>query len=282
VVIAIMGILMGLLLAGVQRVRSAADRSVCTNNLRQINLALHMYHGAHGVLPPGVSYNDGADPFPFMGWQTRILPYVEQQGLWDRSIQAFVQDMNFEHNPPHIGFATAMPLYGCPTDSRTSVPQEAAPGFFVALTSYLGVAGSGPASTDGVLFLDSRVRFAEISDGLSSTLFVGERPPSADEGYGWWYGGLGQAKDGSADTVLAVREKNRNPFYAPGCPLGPYEFGPGRLTNQCDALHYWSLHPGGGGHFAFGDGSVRFLSYSAAGLLPALATRAGREVVALE
>jgi prepilin-type N-terminal cleavage/methylation domain-containing protein/prepilin-type processing-associated H-X9-DG protein len=280
VVIAIMGTLTGLLLAAVQRVRQAAARTSCSNHLRQIGLALQMYHDANHSLPPGVSYQDGADPFPFMGWQARLLPYIEQQALWEATVKAFGQDRWFENNPPHMGFATVIPIYNCPMDSRVASQFDPHTGTTVAHTSYLGVAGSGPARTDGVLFLDSHVRFPEVTDGLSNTLFVGERPTSADGMFGWWYGGTGQGKDGSADTVLDVREHNRNPFRFPDCPLGPYEFGPGRIVNQCDALHFWSLHAGGG-HFAFGDGSVRFLSYSAASIMPALATRAGGESVVI-
>jgi prepilin-type processing-associated H-X9-DG protein len=143
------------------------------------------------------------------------------------------------------------------------------------------VSGTNQFRKDGVLYLDSQTRFAAITDGLSQTLFVGERPPSAQGNFGWWYGGWGQNKDGSGDTVLSVRERNLNSIYAPGCPVGPYEFGPGRIDNQCDTFHFWSLHIGGGAHFLFGDGSVRFLRYSAAPLMPALATRSGGETFML-
>ncbi|HEV2947513.1 MAG TPA: H-X9-DG-CTERM domain-containing protein [Gemmataceae bacterium] len=64
------------------------------------------------------------------------------------------------------------------------------------------------------------------------------------------------------------------------CPPGPYEFGPGKVDNQCDVFHYWSLHRGGA-NFLMVDGSVHFIHYSAAPLMPALATRSGREVVSL-
>jgi prepilin-type processing-associated H-X9-DG protein len=76
--------------------------------------------------------------------------------------------------------------------------------------------------------------------------------------------------------VLGVRERNVEGVV--GCLPGPYAYGRGRLSNQCDQFHFWSLHVDGA-HFLFADGSVRFLSYSADGVLPALATRAGGEVV---
>jgi prepilin-type processing-associated H-X9-DG protein len=110
---------------------------------------------------------------------------------------------------------------------------------------------------------------------------AGERPPSADFWYGWWYAGFGQAGTGSGDMLLGVRERNRGGYiYTYFCAPGPYSFSPGRFDNQCDLFHFWSPHPGGA-HFLFGDGSARFLGYAADPILPALATRAGGEVAAL-
>jgi prepilin-type processing-associated H-X9-DG protein len=110
---------------------------------------------------------------------------------------------------------------------------------------------------------------------------VAERPPSADLNFGWWYGGGGQSKDGSGDSVLGVREMYVGPFGSGQlCPAGPYHFGSGEISNQCDAFHFWSLHSGGA-NFLFCDGSVRFLAYSADSILPALATRAGSERVSV-
>ncbi|MCI0464385.1 MAG: DUF1559 domain-containing protein [Gemmataceae bacterium] len=276
VVIAIVGVLIGLVIPAVQRVRDAAARTQCSNNLRQIGLALHQYHQAHGSLPPGVSYRDGADPHPFMSWNARLLPYLEQNALWEQSLQAYAQDPVFLHNPPHTGSATVVPVYGCPSDGRTLAVGDKYPRAF---TAYLGVEGTGPGKGDGLLFLDSRVRFANITDGTSTTLLVGERPPSEDQVFGWWYAGEGQEKDGSCDMVLNVREVVRSP-YGPGCPFGPYNFKPGRVSNQCDAFHFWSLHINGA-HFLFADGSVRFLSYSADPLFPALASRSGGEATSV-
>ena len=97
--------------------------------------------------------------------------------------------------------------------------------------------------------------------------------------FGWWYAGWGQDRDGDADMVLGVRAMHRS-IYAPECPLGPYSFELGSFTNQCDTLHFWSPHPGGA-NFAFADGSVHFLRYSADSIMPALATRAGGEVASI-
>ena len=78
--------------------------------------------------------------------------------------------------------------------------------------------------------------------------------------------------------ILGVRERNILLGRLGSCPPGPYQFRPGTVTNQCDMFHFWSLHDGGA-HLLFADGSVRFLTYDADGILPALATRAGGEVV---
>jgi hypothetical protein len=278
VVLAIIAVLSGLLLAAVQRARDAANRTVCTNHLRQIGLALHEYHGSYAVFPPGVSYLNGVDPYPFMSWSTRLLPFLEQVALWQQTQEAFALDPRFLDNPPHVGLATYMAVFSCPADPHTSDVADLR-GFKVAFTSYLGVEGTDQFHKDGMLFLDSRIRFSDVTDGTSTTLFVGERPPSTTGIFGWWYAGEGQSKDGSGDMVLGVQELYVSDW-APGCPPGPYAFGPGQVANQCDTFHYWSLHLGGGANFLLGDGSVHFLSYSAAPLMPALATRAGAEVVA--
>lgn len=277
VVIAIIGVLLGLLLSAVQRVRYSAYRTECINNLRQMGLALHGYHDAHGSLPPGCSYRDGLDPYPHMSWQTRILPFLEQQALWEQAQKAFAEDRWFENVPPHFGFVTFVRLYFCPADARSF----ASDGFLrAAPTSYLGNEGIDLYTRNGVLYLDSQVSIADVTDGTSNTLAVGERPPSAQRNFGWWYAGWGQDKGGSGDSVLGARERNVSSEGA-GCPPGPYLFGPGRFQNQCDAFHFWSPHTGGGAHFLLVDGSVHFLSYSADPILPALATRSGGEAVSL-
>jgi prepilin-type processing-associated H-X9-DG protein len=129
--------------------------------------------------------------------------------------------------------------------------------------------------------VNSRVRYADILDGLSNTLMVGERPPSADLWEGWWYAGWGCDGEGRADMVLGVRDGSSGCYLSlTECPRKPAGFIRGNIKNNCDSLHFWSFHPGGA-NFLFCDGSVRFLSYSADPLLPALATRAGSEQVAL-
>jgi prepilin-type N-terminal cleavage/methylation domain-containing protein/prepilin-type processing-associated H-X9-DG protein len=278
VVIAIIAILIGLLLSAVQRVRESANQTRCMNNLRQIGLALHGYHTAQSCFPPGVGFQNGKDPFPFLAWSGRILPFLEQEGLWARTEQAFQQDRFFRNDPPHVGLATVLQVYVCPSDPATHTLADFGNGIRVALTDYLGVEGTNQFREDGILYLDSQVRFADVTDGTSNTLLVGERPPSPDRVFGWWYGGWGQSQDGSADTLLGARELNVYPELA-SCPRGPYAFSPGNLRNPCDIFHFWSLHRGGGVNFLFADGSVRFITYAANPIMPALATRGGGESV---
>jgi prepilin-type N-terminal cleavage/methylation domain-containing protein/prepilin-type processing-associated H-X9-DG protein len=277
VVIAIVAILIGLLFAAVQQSRAAAQRTQCQNNLKQIGLALHGYHGVSERFPPGVSVQADAGAYPFMSWNTRVLPFLEQEQLWTNAVQAYAQDSNFLDNPPHSNLGRALKAFACPADPRTLEPQRLRTGLQVAFTDYLGVEGTNQYFQDGMLFLDSRIRISDVRDGTSNTLLIGERPASADGALGWWYAGEGQSKDGSADMLLGACELNLF-VYGRGCALGPFPFGPGQLDNQCDAFHFWSMHSGGA-HFLFVDGSVHFLHYSSAPLLPVLATRAGGEDV---
>jgi prepilin-type N-terminal cleavage/methylation domain-containing protein/prepilin-type processing-associated H-X9-DG protein len=281
VVLAIFAVLMGLIVAAVQRVRAAADRTTCSNNLHQLGLALHMYHDAHGVLPPGCSSPSGNNPYPFISWCSYLLPYVDQGPLWEHEKAAYASDRDFL-SPPHAAYrAQVLKVFACPADGRSTQPGQPSPMSFFAFTSYLGVEGTNYLTMDGVLYLDSRTRLADITDGLSNTLMVGERPPSPDQTLGWWYAGWGQAQTGSMDMVLGVRELNSGDIFlreARKCWSGPYFFSPGAVRNPCDPFHFWSLHPAGG-NFLFADGSTRFLAYSADPLMPALATRAGGETV---
>ncbi|MGL4553267.1 MAG: DUF1559 domain-containing protein [Gemmataceae bacterium] len=275
VVIAIIAVLIGLLLPAVQRVREAAARLKCLNNLKQIGLALHNHHDLYGSLPTGIGAGAG-ERFAFMSWNTRLLPQLERETLWRQATAAFDQDPEFYHVPPHTGLVTVLPAFLCPSDPRVHHPGGIG-GRRVAYTSYLGVEGTDQFRKDGVLFLNSAVKLTAVSDGTSNTLLVGERPPSADGALGWWYAGEGQEQTGSAEMVLGVREFAR-PGYAHGCSPGPYPFGPGRFNDPCSTFHFWSPHSGGA-QFLLADGSARFLTYAADSILPALATRAGGEAV---
>jgi prepilin-type processing-associated H-X9-DG protein/prepilin-type N-terminal cleavage/methylation domain-containing protein len=278
VVIAIIATLLGLLLPAVQKARMTAARISCTNNLKQIGLALHNYHDTHGSLPPGITPPLNGGPFPHMGWLTRILPFIEQQPMWNLTLIAYEEAPSNPYGLPHYGFMTPIKLFSCPADGRADGIHPTHNIFRVALTDYLGVLGANYKIDDGVLYWGSHTRLTDITDGTSNTLMVGERPPSPDFWYGWWYAADGQDNSGSGDTVLGVREfRSSNDQYTPGCPTGPYHFIPGNLNSLCDTFHFWSLHSGGA-NFLFADGSVEFLSYAADDVLPALSTRSGGEV----
>jgi prepilin-type processing-associated H-X9-DG protein len=274
VVLALVAILIGLILGAVQAARMAAARATCANNLRQVALAAQTYHDAQRQFPSGCRVRR-SEPQPYMSWLVRIAPYFEQGPLWDEALRAYAADPRFSE-VPHPGLARELPVLLCPAEPRrrgTTIEDVTA-----AFTHYLGVTGDRGVRWNGLLYRNSRVSVADVQDGLSNTLFAGERPPSPDNHFGWWYAGVGEDQlDGSADYVLSVRETNRT-FRAPTCPHGPYAFGPGNPDNMCDTFHFWSRHPGGA-HFAFTDGSVRFLRYEADSILPALATRAGGEAV---
>jgi prepilin-type processing-associated H-X9-DG protein/prepilin-type N-terminal cleavage/methylation domain-containing protein len=279
VVLAIVAVLIALMVPAVQKVRDAALQLECTNNLKQIGLAAHQYHGIANAFPAGMRFQNGKDPFKYSTWLTQLLPYVDQEGLWNITQNAYRQTNNAFQNPPHVGLSTVIPTYGCPADRRSFQVEIAQLNkTVVAFTCYLGVEGKDVKTLDGVLFRDSHIRMADIKDGTSQTLFAGERPPSTDNQFGWWYAGTGQIGTGSGDMVLGVEEQNVMSITAGSCPPGTYRFGPGTLANQCDLFHFWSLHSGGA-NFLFADGSVRFLSYSAAPLMPALASRAGNDIV---
>jgi prepilin-type processing-associated H-X9-DG protein len=285
VVIGLVGILMGLLLNAVQTVRASATRLSCSNNLRQLGLASTAYHDAHGKLPPSymIQWRYSPKRFTLLSWTNYILPYIEQEGLWDTLPSAYLADESATKNPPHIGLTTVIKTYTCPADGRLSAPITDDLGYTAAYGSYLGVGPLQGASGDFTLptaMARGGVRIAEVTDGTSQTLYIGERPPPGRALAGNWYTimftdlsyqytlGL------EFGTTLPVQEDSG--YFGPCRP--PYNFGPGRIENPCDSHHFWSLHSGGA-NFLFVDGSVHFLSYSAKGILPALASRAGGEVV---
>jgi prepilin-type N-terminal cleavage/methylation domain-containing protein/prepilin-type processing-associated H-X9-DG protein len=318
VVIAIIAILIALLLPAVQKVRDAATRIQCANNLHQLGLALHHYHDVDGSFPPALDNNRAtpAQPFWYISWMGRLMPFVEQDNLWR---QTSAVEVPGSQPPPYNPFgypspqsyyypwdvypdgaqryqalATVLSVYACPADSRTLqstvVTEPGFPTLTVAFTIYQGVNGTNHLARDGMFNpvqnttgqCPPGVRFADVTDGTSNTLMVGERPPSRTLIWGWWFAGAGASQNGDADVVLGVREINeRNSGQETDqCPSGPYHFVQGNLSNECDAFHYWSLHSGGA-NFLFADASVHFLAYTSDDILPQLATKAGGEIVTL-
>ncbi|VTR91072.1 Uncharacterized protein OS=Planctomyces limnophilus (strain ATCC 43296 / DSM 3776 / IFAM 1008 / 290) GN=Plim_3197 PE=4 SV=1: N_methyl_2: SBP_bac_10 [Gemmata massiliana] len=277
VVIAIIAVLIGLLLPAVQKVRDAAARVRCTNNLKQISLASLNYEATTRALPPG--HAPKSSPLTTLSWLTHLLPHIEQDSVWQQTLSDCASMPITQLAPPHAGLRTPVRAYMCPADSRTTEAHRTRFGLLVALTDYLGVAGAGTDPTNGVLYVGSKVRINDIRDGASNTLLVGERPPSPDYFFGWWYSPSASPVAGQA--VLGVgSNKDFHELSTMGCPDGPYPFQRGKVDDICDAHHFWSFHPGGA-NFAFCDGSVRFTPYSADRMLPALATRSQGEIAEL-
>lgn len=141
VAVAIIGVLLGLLLPAVQRVRAAAARASCANKLRQITIACHTYEGVYGRFPPAVHRPVPGDSFYHMSWLARILPYLDQSPLWNVIEQDYRANAIPFRPIRHQAIGTVVPSFVCPADS---LAQEAYPvggplsGLSVAFTSYLG------------------------------------------------------------------------------------------------------------------------------------------------
>jgi len=304
VVIAIIAILIGLLLPAVQKVREAAARTQCMNNLKQMGLALHSYHDANGTLPQGHRpyANPGTSTPPYEGswtWMAYITPYIEQDNTLKQA-KAFANSGGSNwyawYNPacPQI-----LKIFVCPADGRgmQKFPGASSGIQDQALTCYLGNSGKTSTSFDGVLFSSSttvtgsQVKLVEIVDGTSNTLMVGERPPNSNLEFGWWFAAYGYDGRGNADCVMTSNDVAVANYYianynsAPNQPCNgtaAQKIGlvPGNPNIGCDAAHYWSFHPGGA-LFLMGDGSARLINYNNNSVLPALSTRAGGEVASL-
>lgn len=279
VVLGLIGLLLGLILPAVESSRHAAAKTSCQNNLRQVGLAVHSYHDAHRALPPA-QLERSDTPEWLLTWQTLITPQMDQEAVWLSAVNACRVEPRPYRNPPHIGYATVVPAYVCPADARLRSPLTTASGDFVAFSSYLGVSGGtyGPDRKPGVLGGTVGLRLTDITDGTSATLMVGERPPPDSLQAGQWYAGnFVRERFGGPNMFMSVPGDPVSPQDAE-CRLAAGNYGPGQLSNPCDRIHFWSLHRSGS-NFLFADGSVRFLSYAAKAVLPAMATRAGGEVV---
>ena len=304
VVTAMFGILLALLMPAIQKVRQASKRDACAEKLMQIGLALHNYHDTNGILPPGLDASpyppNGTNVYFYWSWLARLLPYIDQDDLW-RQADAFARYGSGQYDPWVAGFdpttgqqvpsnpalSALLEAWHCPADPRELVADvvinHRGDTLLVAFTDYQGVSGlqlyANPSQYEGVLFPQSHVRFADITNGLSNTLAAGERPPTGDLLYGWWFAGAGQGggPTGSADVVLGVQEVNKAYRDCPGYHDANYhyQFGPGDLNNPCDDIHYWSLHHHGA-NFLLADASVHFFKYSIdPAVLIAMAYRSG-------
>jgi len=295
VVIAIIAILIGLLLPAVQKVREAAARTMCTNNLKQHGLALHNYHDVNNGLPQGQRpwADPGVTTAPFEGswtWMAYILPFVEQDNV-AKQAKAFATGGGSNYyswyNP---ACAVKQKVFTCPADPRSTQVYPGPPNGIVdqVLTTYLGNSGSTATLKDGVLFVGSKVKLVEITDGTSNTIMVGERPPNSNLEFGWYFAAYGYDGYGNGDCVMTSNDLAIANYFIANYSASPnlpcdkpaaQKIGlqPGNANIGCDAAHYWSYHPGGA-LFLMGDGSVRLVSYSNNNIIAALSTRSGGEV----
>jgi prepilin-type processing-associated H-X9-DG protein/prepilin-type N-terminal cleavage/methylation domain-containing protein len=280
-VLAILGILVGLLCCGVQAARTAAATAACKNNLRNTGFALHCYVDGQNRFPPGCAYPLSSNPKDgrqiAWSWQTALLPLVEQSPLFEEAWAVYVRDPTGQ-DPRHASVGDhSLSIFRCPSDPRVSgIASESNTTW--GLTNYIGVSGTHIGGSDGVLFSNGFVRAGDIRDGMSNTVMVGERPANPfGVGSAWYstWNALCPCLDG---TQILPGGINTWANLLGKCHLVPNgsPLRPGYMDDYCDSSHFWSLH-GSGANFAFCDGSVRFLSYGSTDILPLLATRAGGE-----
>jgi prepilin-type N-terminal cleavage/methylation domain-containing protein len=282
VVIAIIAVLIGMLLPAVQKVREAASRVSCTNNLKQIGLALHSYHDRHKSLPPG--YYDQApwpqdDQGPGWGWASFILADLEQENL-QRQINYKVS-VGAAAAPIPAVRATFLKVFQCPSDPDSSTTFQAtnggsgswqlAHGSYVACNGNDGVDDNSTPPHTGVFVRATRgFRISEIIDGLSNTFFVGERCTTMS--WSTWAGAIPGARDPSIRSP--GNYSGASAFVLGHC--GPH-LPNDNIVTDADAMSSGHV---GGVQFLFGDGSIRMINNSISQVVyDALATRAGRESV---
>lgn len=294
VVIAIIGVLIGLLLPAVQKVREAANRIRCLNNLKQMGLALHNYHDAHDTFPPGFlaqtpsqagqyMSNQQSDYTPGWSFFALMLPYVEQGNLGN----SIDYRLPILHGNNKIGRETPIKLFVCPTDTEPRLiditdsgqtnwtapntyayPPPASPLTVLgqaSVCSYAGVLGTlgyEEQPFTGVFHRNSRVRIADITDGTSNTVGIGERTSrfSANS----WVGPVWQQETTYAPT--APRYNAAQPsFQMRATPTAVLvhvritSLQPNHPDNSPGS--FFSSHQGGA-QFLNMDGSCRFISSS--------------------
>ena len=263
VVIAIIAVLIGLLLPAVQKVREAAARMSCQNNLLQIGLGMHNHHDSFEVLPDGYAFR-GGDGRANYGWATFILPHIEQTALYDQ-LDPIGTPLDERYSATatesdEILLQTPLKVYRCASDAGPDLADTVSFGgtrhFDVALSNYVGCAGwdntpNYPVrdhDSGGMLWGNSSLTLQSVTDGTSNTLLVSERRYRDDHAATWL--GVGQ-NNGYGNThtprtlFRAVFRIDENHVDAGA----PQNAGKG-----------WSSEHTGGVNVLMTDGSVRFLN----------------------
>jgi prepilin-type N-terminal cleavage/methylation domain-containing protein/prepilin-type processing-associated H-X9-DG protein len=272
VVITIIALFLALSTAGMQAVRAAASRCQCANNLARLGMALNAYEAAHGVLPPGSTDAKGPIESVAQGnhisWLVHLLPHIDEgvsfqnidlsKGAYDRA-NAPVRRMRIS-------------LLVCPSDAAC-LSQD------VGVSSYAACHHDVESLIDvdnhGVMFLNSHVAFKDITDGLTHTIFVGEK--LAGDGDLGWMSGTRATLRNTGTPINAVLVQ-RSPVLPPSDPeeAGPgVPDGPGAPPGQdspspppktgadpppVPAVGGFASHHGNGANFLFGDGAVRLIN----------------------
>jgi prepilin-type N-terminal cleavage/methylation domain-containing protein len=275
VVIAIIGTLIAILLPSVQAARETARRTQCQNNLRQYGLALDLFHDARRMYPVGNVKEPAADLVPkHWGFQSHLLPYLEAKEIYEMCKPGYGSSLDcFQYaesqGPARDPGNRVLNVDKCPDDPNGGKIWYAFPGFGRhGCTNYLGVMGTSDFADDGVLLFGPPVRKADIKDGTSKTIIMGERGTPDDIQWGWPYCGAGIVTahapfgNGNGDNLCSTQLG-----LTTGVPDGTHN------------LHFWSYHPNMA-MFQFADCSGRPLSYDIDfQVFQALSTRAGGETV---
>lgn len=283
VVIAIIGILVSLLLPAIQSAREAARRTQCSNNFKQVGLALLSYESAKKELPPGtLLWAEGCSKPPKptyggwggFGWGAFILPHLEENATYDKLDfkKMITEQPNFAASMQFVG------AFLCPSDPTgrelSTMTLQDHPGYLpeedCANTNMAGVAdsvnwtcdGRWPGlDRDGMLFSYSHVGFKNVTDGSSHTLLVGE---------------IISAEPGTHDSMMWITWDTLHT--ANGINTAVHR-RPSNLWSVSE-MSFSSFHPGGC-HFSMADGSVRWVNETInQSTLTALTTRAKGEVYA--
>ena len=303
VVIFIIGLLVALLLPAVESARETARRAQCANNLKQIGLALHGYHDVWQSFAPAylTRHLTGLELGTGWAWGTLVLPYLEQRPLYN----AANFDLGFGEvsaAPSHFGLfenktvrRVSLSMFLCPSagggegpiDLGSGGPHVAiSPGQYIASAGWMD-SSQTPIQGTGVFYPNSHVAIADVSDGTSSTLMIGERSRNLADAA--WPGSFGSRTEPAPLCTKAgwpVQSCVGLMFLLMGRtgPSSDIISGsiPGGSTPNyagAGADDFWSRHPGGC-NFSFCDGSVRFVKETVAPMVfTGLASRAGGEVI---